>query len=140
MVVVQVNAETDHSETTRQLLEKSLKVSESLRKMGFGQNDIFSLVARNSSDVYSAVFGVFWLGGVFSPIDFNWKSCGYLAFKCVTTGNKRVMAGVGSVTVELEEVFKKTRPRVVFCEEQYLSNVTIALSSMGINPKNHLVR
>lgn len=51
----------------------SIRIAQNLINLGYKQNDIFTLIARNNARVSPLMYGIFLMGGVLNPLDVSMR-------------------------------------------------------------------
>lgn len=67
--VMQISYETDIQLTGAEIKIRSIRVAQNLIKMGIVQNDVVGIMARNSHNLASVVFGCHFIGAPINTLD-----------------------------------------------------------------------
>lgn len=60
--VTQISADTNVEVTCREMRNRSIRLAEQLRNLGYNENDVFAIAAKNSENVAPAIFASHLLG------------------------------------------------------------------------------
>ncbi|KPJ11573.1 Luciferin 4-monooxygenase [Papilio machaon] len=109
--ILQVDGGTGQFDTFQDALEKSVACAKAFRAIGLKAGDIIVLMAPNHNDLAISAYAALYLGIIVSGVD-------------MTLGIK-----------ELEDTFKSTSPKVVFCESKKAGDVAEALTNIKLNAR-----
>lgn len=105
--VAQINANDGVELTYQEIMTKSIRVAENLRRLGLKQEDVVAVISRNNSEIASVLFGTLILGLAVNTLDPSFQ------------------------TDDLAHMLKITRPKLVFCEPHNLLYVNGAIAKIG---------
>jgi long-subunit acyl-CoA synthetase (AMP-forming) len=109
--VAQIDADTGVKVTCAELRKRVVRAALNMTKMGYKKGDMIAFASRNHENVSSILFGCFCIGTPANGLD--------PAF------NK----------VDFAHMLNKTKPKLVFCDEDNLEIVKEAAESVDLHPK-----
>ncbi|XP_037292736.1 luciferin 4-monooxygenase-like [Manduca sexta] len=107
----QIDGGTGESETFRSVLKRSVQCANGLRKLGLKTGDVMILMAPNHLDLAIPFYAALYLGITIAPID-------------------RLLR-----VSELEDVFHVDNPKIIFCQNERLSDVLEASKNSVVKPE-----
>ncbi|XP_050679619.1 luciferin 4-monooxygenase-like isoform X1 [Leptidea sinapis] len=109
--ILQIDGVTEETESYNSVLERTVKCANAFRNLGLHRNDVIILMAPNHIHLSIPMYAAFYLGVSVAGIDM------YLLVN------------------ELEDNFKDTEPKVVFCQNDRAEDVKKALSALNLTCK-----
>ncbi|KAG5670851.1 hypothetical protein PVAND_001085 [Polypedilum vanderplanki] len=111
----QISADTNVSVTCGEMRERILKFAVHLNNFGLKQGDVIGVVAGNTENIAPVVFACFLLGLPVNPL-------------------APIM-----IESDIVQMFSKTKPKMIFCDEKNLRTVQNALDMMKSEAKIYTV-
>jgi 4-coumarate--CoA ligase len=113
--VTQISADTGVSVTCGEMRDRILKVAAHLSGLGLKQGDVIGVVAANTENLAPLVFACFLLGLPVNPL-------------------APIM-----VEADIVQMYSKTKPKVIFCDENKLKSVHAAVDILKSGAKIYTI-
>ncbi|EAT37104.1 AAEL010853-PA [Aedes aegypti] len=112
--VVQISVDSGVEVTGAEMRLKTIRIAQNIIKLGYGETgteDIFTMVVRNGENAAPVVFACFALGIPVNTLDPTFSQD------------------------DLSHMLGTVKPKVIFCDNDVLDNVSAACNAIGISPK-----
>ena len=109
--IFQISDDTGVELTCADVYDRSLKFANFLTQMGLKQGDVVGLIASNSENLVPIIFGCFVIGVAVNPLS--------------------IVMGVE----DIEHMWSKTKPKVIFSDGKIVGTVKTAVDKMGLNAR-----
>ena len=101
-----INHDDDTSLSCEEARKASIRVSQSLTKLGYKQGDVFGIICRNGKDLVPLLYGSLLIGAPINPLDVGFKKD------------------------DVKQMFQQTKPKLVFCDVDVYETTKMALSEL----------
>ncbi|XP_050353166.1 luciferin 4-monooxygenase-like [Nymphalis io] len=109
--VLQIDGATDERETSKSVLERSVRCASVFKNMGLKYQDVIVIMAPNHLDLVIPMYAALYLGITVAGVD------------------------MGLRINELRDTLKCTKPKLIFCENSNVPTVEEALKALNISTK-----
>ncbi|XP_050353168.1 luciferin 4-monooxygenase-like isoform X2 [Nymphalis io] len=109
--VLQIDGATDEKETSKSVLERSVRCASVFKNMGLKYQEVIVIMAPNHLDLVIPMYAALYLGITVAGVDMGLK------------------------INELRDTLKCTKPKLIFCENSNVPTIEEALKALNISTK-----
>ncbi|XP_064074360.1 luciferin 4-monooxygenase-like [Vanessa tameamea] len=109
--ILQIDGSTDGRETSKSVLERSVRCASAFKNMGLQYQDVIVIMAPNHLDLVIPMYAGLYIGIIVAGVD------------------------VGLGVNELRDTLKCTEPKIIFCENSNVPTIKEALKALNITTR-----